>query len=78
MGTTTSRQFTSCLQTSEKPIRDEIPKASRKAPRRRSPSISSVLAPESAMVMARLDETVDLPSLGTALVMRRVFGRGPS
>ena len=38
----------------------------------------SVLAPESAKVMARLAEMVDLPSFGTALVMRKVFGRGPS
>src|SRR5436309_12267081 len=78
VGTITSRQFTSCFKTSENPILEETPNASRKAPRRRSQSINRVRAPERAMVMARLAEMVDLPSLGTALVMRKVFGRTPS
>ena len=30
------------------------------------------------MVIARFDEIVDLPSLGTELVISIVFGRGPS
>src|SRR5256714_14079248 len=74
----TSCQFTSCFNTSENPIFDETPNASRNAPRRRSPSIKRVRAPESAMVIARLDEIVDLPSFGTELVTSIVFGRGPS
>src|SRR5260370_36386170 len=78
VGTTTSRQFTACFRTSEKPTLEEIPKVSRNAPRRRSPLISRLRAPESAMVMARLADTVDFPSFGTALVTRSVFGRGPS
>src|SRR3954452_297846 len=78
VGTTTSCQFTSPFRTSEKPIREERPNASRCAPRRRSPSIRRVRAPERAKVIAIFAEMVDLPSLGTALVMRMVFGRGPS
>src|SRR5262245_60342597 len=78
VGTITSRQLTSCFNTSENPILDDAPNASRSAPRRRSASINKVRAPESAMVMPRLEEMVDLPSLGTALVTRKVLGRTPS
>src|SRR5437868_9115155 len=78
VGTITSRQFTSCFSTSAKPIFDDTPNASRKAPRRRSQSIRSVRAPDKAMVIARFAEIVDLPSLGTALVIRNVLGRTPS
>src|SRR5688572_15406362 len=78
VGTTTSCQFTSCFRTSEKPIFEETPNDSRRAPRRRSPSINKVRAPERAMVTARLEEIVDFPSFGTELVMSIVFGRGPS
>src|SRR5205807_9755728 len=46
--------------------------------RSRSPSIRRVRAPESAIVIARFEEIVDLPSFGTELVMSIVFGRGPS
>src|SRR5260370_35494706 len=78
VGTTTSRQFTSCFKTSEKPSLEEIPNVSRNAPRRRSPSINRVRAPESAMVMARLADMFDFPSFGTRLVTRGIFGTGPS
>ena len=54
------------------------PRAVRVIARSGGKSINRVFAPDKAIVMARLDDMVDLPSLGTALVMRYVFGRGPS
>src|SRR5437762_14296635 len=75
---TTSCHGTSCCNTSEKPTRELLPNCSRNTPRRRSPSIKRVRAPERAGAMARLAETVDLPSFGTALVTSMVFGLGPS
>src|SRR5438132_13632246 len=75
---TTSCHGTSCCNTSAKPTRELLPNCSRNAPRRRSPSIKRVRAPERARAMARLADTVDLPSFGTALVTSMVFGLGPS
>src|SRR5207237_10505324 len=61
-----------------KPMSEIEPNRCRNGQRHRSPSIKRVRAPERDRAMARLDDTVGFPSLGTALVTSMVFGLGPS